>query len=113
MLATEQIALLTQLASDVVCRKISQKKIAADTGVHQSQISRILSGQVKRASRNVQTLCNYAKARLDEGPAAVAEVPDKNVFEHFFGHSLSEDVAFKEVLSSLARWRESWRSAPA
>jgi predicted XRE-type DNA-binding protein len=38
---------------------VTQDEISAATGVHQSQISRVLSGHVKRASKNVHKLCKY------------------------------------------------------
>lgn len=40
--------------------RLSQEAVANATGIHQSQISRILSGQVKRLSKNVISLCKYA-----------------------------------------------------
>ena len=36
-------------------------KVAADTGIHQSQVSRLLRGQFKRLSPNVIRLLEYAK----------------------------------------------------
>ena len=51
---------LEQLRSLVSARLTSQIEIAAATGVDQSQISRILAGQVKRVSRNVTSLCIFA-----------------------------------------------------
>lgn len=51
---------LEQLRSLVSARLTSQIEIAAATGVDQSQISRILAGQVKRVSKNVTSLCIFA-----------------------------------------------------
>lgn len=39
---------------------LSQQALAEATGIHQSQISRILSGQARRLSRNVIALCKFA-----------------------------------------------------
>jgi transcriptional regulator with XRE-family HTH domain len=40
--------------------QLSQEAVAEATGIHQSQISRILSGQVRRLSKNVILLCKFA-----------------------------------------------------
>lgn len=40
---------------------ITQKQVSKATGVDQSQISRILSGQILRVSGNVKKLCKYAE----------------------------------------------------
>jgi hypothetical protein len=40
---------------------ITQYSVHLATGVHQSQISRILSGRLKRASKNVLKICKYAE----------------------------------------------------
>ncbi|MBT6046495.1 MAG: helix-turn-helix transcriptional regulator [Candidatus Scalindua sp.] len=42
--------------------KISQQEIASSTQVDQSQISRILSGKIKRVSSNVIELCKYSQS---------------------------------------------------
>lgn len=39
---------------------ITQESVYLTTGVHQSQVSRILSGHTKRASKNVLKLCKYS-----------------------------------------------------
>ena len=108
MLPDEQNRFLILLASDVACRRISQVKISSDTGVHQSQVSRILSGQAKRSSKNVQSLCSYAKHRLSSVGAEVADGMEKDIINEIFGRSKSEDDAFTDVLNSLLRWRRSW-----
>lgn len=43
---------------------MTQEIIASETGIHQSQISRILSGQIKRMSPNALLLCTYAKSAI-------------------------------------------------
>ena len=40
---------------------IGQPEIAEKSGVSQSQVSRILSGKFKRRSKNVDSICKYAK----------------------------------------------------
>jgi transcriptional regulator with XRE-family HTH domain len=56
----KQTAELRYLATLVRSRQIRQSTIALATGVHQSQVSRILSGRMRRSSKNVQILCKYA-----------------------------------------------------
>ena len=41
--------------------QVSTVQLAADTGIHQSQVSRLLRGQFHRVSRNVQLLLAYAR----------------------------------------------------
>jgi transcriptional regulator with XRE-family HTH domain len=50
---------------------MTQQKLAARTGVHQSQISRICRGQFERATAaNVARLCKYAKIPIDQDARA-------------------------------------------
>lgn len=55
------VRLIDFLARRVRAGTLTQKEIEESTGVHQSQVSRILAGQAKRLSRNVQRLCKYAE----------------------------------------------------
>lgn len=41
--------------------QVSTVQLATDTGIHQSQVSRLLRGQFHRVSRNVQLLLAYAR----------------------------------------------------
>jgi len=43
-----------------LARQASTVQVAADTGIHQSQVSRLLRGKFHRVSRNVQLLLAYA-----------------------------------------------------
>lgn len=61
MLNPQQIQLLFALRSAVKARNIGLRQISDATGVHVSQVSRILAGHVKRASPNVEKICNFAK----------------------------------------------------
>lgn len=54
--------LLQMLRRAILNGSVTQSAIAFYTGVDQSQISRILAGQVKRESENVLALCKYAEA---------------------------------------------------
>jgi hypothetical protein len=61
-------------------RRASTVLIAADTGIHQSQVSRLLRGYFRRISPNVRTLLAYAerparrKSERGNGEAAKAAV---------------------------------------
>lgn len=44
--------------------KLTQKDIANAVNINQSQVSRILNGEFKRISKNVQLICEYAKIEL-------------------------------------------------
>ncbi len=43
---------------------VTQSDIAKSTGIHQSQVSRIINADFKKASKNVKLLCKYAKIDL-------------------------------------------------
>lgn len=68
-LARHKQHLLRSLASKVETGHVTQLQIARETGVHQSQISRILSGNTKRLSKNVEIVCNYAESTI--APASI------------------------------------------
>lgn len=69
-LPSDQEGVLSWLAAEVRARRFSQLEIASACGVHQSQISRILSGKAKRESANVRKLCKYATS-LRQGADAL------------------------------------------
>jgi len=48
------------LAAAIAAAGVTQKEIQRLTGVNQAQISRILSGEVRRVSKNVIQICKYA-----------------------------------------------------
>lgn len=68
-LLADQEGLLSWLSAEVRARRLSQVEIAAASGIHQSQISRILAGKAKRESANVRKLCKYATS-LRQGVGA-------------------------------------------
>jgi len=49
--------------------RASTVRIAADTGIHQSQVSRLLRGHFRRLSPNVRTLLAYAQKPQARTPA--------------------------------------------
>ena len=48
-------------ALERLAARVPTVKVAADTGIHQSQVSRLFRGHFKRISPNVATLLAYAK----------------------------------------------------
>lgn len=52
---------IARLKLAVESKEIGLKTISNATGVHISQVSRILSGQSKRLSGNVEKICKFAR----------------------------------------------------
>lgn len=52
--------LVRQLCDSFEKSRVTQQQIANGSGVHQSQVSRILRGEFKRMTRNVVKICKYA-----------------------------------------------------
>lgn len=44
-----------------LAQRVPTTRVAADTGIHQSQVSRLFRGQFKRVSPNVRALLAYAR----------------------------------------------------
>jgi hypothetical protein len=44
-----------------LAQRVPTTRVAADTGIHQSQVSRLFRGHFKRLSPNVRTLLAYAR----------------------------------------------------
>jgi hypothetical protein len=66
-------------ALQLLAERVPTVQVAADTGIHQSQVSRLFRGQFKRISPNVRTLLEYARtprriARPDPEETAKAAV---------------------------------------
>ena len=57
-----------------LAQRVQTTRVAADTGIHQSQVSRLFRGQFKRVSPNVRTLLAYAR---DPGRYAGAKEPSE------------------------------------
>lgn len=109
MLKPDQLHLLHTLAKQASAGSLTQAALADATGVHQSQISRILAGKVRHASKNVLKLCKYAKSL----PSAMG--PQDNNGEEILaavakllGKSSAEDRALAHLVGSLTDWRKSW-----
>jgi transcriptional regulator with XRE-family HTH domain len=109
MLTDDQSAKLMLLAERVRSKTLTQLTIAQNTGVHQSQVSRVLAGQLRRASPNVLKLCEYAKTLGKVGDVATVSDDDAiEVIKSLMGRSAKEDRRLYAVVSSLKAWREGW-----
>lgn len=113
MLESAILETIDRLAKAVAAKEITQTSISRATGIHQSQVSRILSGDVKRASKNVQLLCKFSD--LHTIPVRVAhtvEVPTaiQDVIAPLLTGKKEPDAALRDVLVSLAKWRMSMAS---
>jgi transcriptional regulator with XRE-family HTH domain len=101
-----QISKLTWLIED---KQLTQKEISRQTGVHQSQVSRILSGQGKRLSKNAEKLCNYAKTlQIEANPAP--ETLTQSLLQIWDG-SPGHAAAIMQVLRSLDQLQISYKKA--
>lgn len=67
-------ALVEHLKYAVNVLGVSQQELAIATGVHQSQISRMLSGNAKRVSKNLVKVSEYLE-NLHGGYANKSEIP--------------------------------------
>lgn len=111
MIPPQQIRLINLLINHISNGVLTQNSLANATGVHQSQISRILAGNIRRTSKNVLKLCKYAETFSpsenefnylnDEILAVVAELK---------GRSLAESQALVSLMSSLNQWRKTWET---
>lgn len=88
----------------------TQSEASRATGVHQSQISRILSGNLRRSSKNVQKLCKYAESVASPSPSRDSKAKFASAFANMTVSTPEEFLALENVIASLERWRDSWRS---
>lgn len=63
------------LASYFALQGLTQNAVAEASGLHQSQVCRILSGKFKRCSKNVLKLCKFAKINISQARANPQENP--------------------------------------
>lgn len=58
----EVVVDLRQYIKSTAC---TQSDLSARTGIHQSQLSRILNGEARRISKNLLVLCKYANISVE------------------------------------------------
>ncbi|HDR9090195.1 MULTISPECIES: helix-turn-helix domain-containing protein [Burkholderia] len=104
--------LLSWLRAAIADRRLTQLEVSRATGVHQSQISRILKGEVKRASENVTALCRYA-AEASRRTSIPQEVPAaaraRALLDELMNGSAEEQRAIAELLAQLVVARNASR----
>lgn len=102
-------AILDRIAKAVEAREITQVELSIATGVHQSQVSRILSGNLRRASKNVHCLCNYYVLHNSESePTSTSSPPPdiRETLQHLITGGKVSDAALLRILESLAMWQQ-------
>lgn len=96
---------LETLRLSVKSRQIGLKHISDATGVHISQVSRILSGKVKRASPNFEKICKFARlADLQQGSSGSEELLWKAVKDVWDGTN-EHAVALMNFLDAIGRYQ--------
>lgn len=100
--------LLHLLADRVLSGQLSQSQVAEATGVHQSQVSRILSGEARRASKNVLRLCKFAESLPSVGSRLPVDRKLAEMFAMHLGCLPEEEAAVAELIEALRRWRGTW-----
>jgi transcriptional regulator with XRE-family HTH domain len=102
-ITTEAAHLILKLGGLVRAGKLTQTEIQARTGVHQSQVSRILSGKAKRTSPNVDALCKYAHtfAFAEPQPASVDANALQELVLKIWNGKNDHAQAIREVLLAL------------
>ena len=109
-LSEKESTLLRLLAGYVERKQITQQELALATGVHQSQVSRILAGRARRPSQNLLKLCKYAETLDVPDKAAACSIEDiVNAIRSFRSHNHEENQRFLDVVNSLKAWRDSCR----
>ena len=104
--------LLAWLRAAVADRRLTQFAIARATGVDQSQISRILKGQAKRASANVSALCRFA-AEASRRTSVPRDLPvaakAQALLDELMDGSAEEQRSVAELLAHLVVVRNASR----
>lgn len=98
-----------RLSQGLANREITQKGLEMATGVHQSQISRILSGKVHRVSKNVVKLCKYAETLRPVNVNASVDA-DKIIraLQPLLNKGAAENHALLDLVQCLQAWRATW-----
>lgn len=98
---------LKKLRLLVTSKATSQTEISIATGVNQSQISRILSGQIRRVSGNVMTLCKFANEfDASRGPDPMESTVLMSALRLVWDGSPAHAEAIASVLLSLRKFKE-------
>lgn len=93
---------LERLRIAVQAGELSQTTISLETGIHQSQVSRILSGHGKLASKNTLKLCKYSSDlhNLDSSSKPIDQRL-LNAISKVWDGSTEHAAAIEQVILSL------------
>ena len=111
MLDPQQIRLLSALKSAVKSRNIGLRQISDATCVHVSQVSRILSGQVKRSSPNVGKICNFAKLGQFQQPSTNDEELLRAEINRLWDGTPEHAIALSKLLGAISSFQTSIRNS--
>jgi transcriptional regulator with XRE-family HTH domain len=101
--------LIGRLAQRVAARRLTQEEIAKATGVDQSQVSRILTGQAKRRSHNVERLCLYARRLASASSTAVSRRQQiEQAVDTLWDGSARHARAIADALQAIARVQQAF-----
>lgn len=96
-------AIRTAVRTQMRRKNHAQQAVSSLTGVTQSQISRVLSGQRKRVTPAVILLCQYAEFEIERLPAALAaERQLSQVLRGAIGDNVAAAAVVARVLEALA-----------
>ena len=91
----------------------SQPDVSKVTGVSQSNISRVLSGQRKRVTASVRRLCQYAGLNAEYGaPEPDAQRRLSQAVRGAIGDNPHAALALASVIDSLAPLLRAFKPAP-
>lgn len=101
MLSPDQTRLLIGLRTAFEAKRVRLADISAATGVHISQVSRILAGESRRASRNLLKVCEFASAFLQEEPTDTSLDVLKRVLERVWNGTPAHAKALADLLLAV------------
>jgi len=103
---------LVFLSEQVGKGAIRQQEIEKATQVSQSQISRILAGQVRRTSKNVLKLCKYANLLvLEKSPCQDDEIALFEQLKKICQGNPTRIAALRNLLLSIEQLQEPAQSS--
>lgn len=109
MLNSHQSQLLSSLRSAVKSRNVGLQHISSATGVHISQVSRILAGHIKRSSPNVEKICNFAKSAQLQPSSASNEELLRAEINRLWDGTPEHALALSKLLSAIGSYQTSIR----
>lgn len=103
---------IARLKLAVESKEISLKAISDATGVHISQVSRILSGQSRRLSKNVEKICKFARRISLPPQSAESEEILMAAVKGLWDGTDSHARAIASLLKAINQYHTSTQSSP-